>query len=73
MRLKNLEDVLAQRAEIEAGWKELGRAREAEAGWNSRLLSHSQLQDRLNGVQRAVDQRTRGPPGGAAPAAGAGG
>ena len=55
-RLKTLEDVLAQAAEIEAGWKELGSAREAEAGWNSRLLSHSQLQDRLNGVQRAVDQ-----------------
>ncbi len=55
-RLKMLEDVLAQRAEIEAGWKQLGIAREAEAGWNNRLLAHSQLQAKLNGAQRAVDQ-----------------
>ena len=55
-RRKSLEDVLAQRAEIEAGWEQLGAAREAEAGWNSRLLSYSQLQDRLNASQRAVDQ-----------------
>lgn len=55
-RLKALEDVLAQRAEIEAGWQQLGSAREAEARWNSRLVSHSQLQDKLNAAQRAVDQ-----------------
>ena len=50
-RLKQFETVLEEKAEIEAGWAALQAAREAEAGWNARLLRHSKLQE---SVSRAV-------------------
>ena len=55
-RLAGLEAVLAQKAEIEAGWNALQAARREDDAWNTRLLRHTQLRDRRNRVQMAVDQ-----------------
>lgn len=55
-RLQGLEATVAQRDEIEAGWRQLEQVRAAEAGWNDRLRRHSELQARVAGAQRAVDQ-----------------
>jgi len=55
-RLRTLETTVAQRDEIEAGWRELEAVRAAEAGWNERLRRYSELQARVTRAQRAVDQ-----------------
>jgi len=55
-RLAQIEKVLAERDEIEAGWAALQSAREDDAAWNGRLLRHTQTQERLNGARLAVDQ-----------------
>lgn len=54
-RVQAIEAVLAQRAEIEAGWAALTDARRRDAAWNERLLAHTRLQERLGQAQRAVD------------------
>lgn len=51
----SVEAVLAQRAEIEAGWAALTEARRGDAAWSERLLAHTRLQERLAQAQRAVD------------------
>jgi exonuclease SbcC len=56
IRLANVEAVVAQREEIEAGWAALQSARRDEAAWNVRLFQSSQLQERLSRAQWAVDQ-----------------
>lgn len=55
-KLANLETILAQRAEIEAGWQALQKARAEEAAWGERLHRHSELQARLAHAQSRVDQ-----------------
>ena len=59
-RLTEYEGVLEQRAEIEAGWAALGRAREQDAEWNARLLQHTGLQEQLNRVRLAIGQTRSG-------------
>ncbi len=54
-RIQTIETVLAQQAEIEAGWAALIDARQADAAWNDRLLAYTRLQERLAQAQRAVD------------------
>ncbi len=53
--LARAQAVLAQRAEIEAGWQALEAARAADVGWGKRLQQHSLLQERLAQAQRRVD------------------
>ncbi len=48
-RLAQIEAVLAQRDEIEAGWAALPAARADDSAWNARLLRHTQLQEQVNG------------------------
>ena len=55
-RQGQFEAVLAQREEIEAGWAALGAARAGDAAWNTRLLRHTQLAERVNRARLAVDQ-----------------
>lgn len=55
-RLAQFDAVLAQRAEIEAGWAALQDARRADAAWNGRLLRHTQLSEHLGRARSAVDQ-----------------
>ena len=55
-QLGQFEAVLAQRAEIEAGWAALGAARADDAAWNTRLLRHTQLAERVSRARLAVDQ-----------------
>lgn len=54
-RLRAIERTLAQRDEIEAGWRELQVARAAEADWGERLRRHSALREKLSHAQRAID------------------
>jgi len=56
VRLAQFDAVLAQRAEIEAGWAALSRARAEDATWNTRLLRHTQANERVNRVRQVVDQ-----------------
>ena len=56
VRLAQFDAVLAQRAEIEAGWAALSTARADDAAWNARLLRHTQLSERVNRARLAVDQ-----------------
>ncbi len=56
MRLGQIEAVLAQRAEIEAGWAALQQARADDAAWNARLLRHTRLQEQVHRGQLAVSQ-----------------
>jgi DNA repair protein SbcC/Rad50 len=56
VRLAQFDAVLAQRAEIEAGWAALSAARAEDAEWNARLLRHTQLSERVNRARLAVDQ-----------------
>ena len=56
MRLAQFDAVLAQRAEIEAGWAALSAARAEDAEWNARLLRHTQASERVNRARLAVDQ-----------------
>ncbi len=53
-RLADLEKLLAQRDEIEAGWRALLAARHADAEWGERLQQHSQLQERQAHAQRRM-------------------
>jgi DNA repair protein SbcC/Rad50 len=55
-RLNEFMAVLAQRAEIEAGWEALKAARQEEAGWNTRLIHHTALQEGLSKARLAVHQ-----------------
>lgn len=55
-RLAQFEAVLAQRAEIEAGWAELQQARAEDAAWNASLLRHTQVSEQLSRARLAVDQ-----------------
>jgi exonuclease SbcC len=55
-RLAQLEAILAQRQEIEAGWAGLQAARGEDAAWNARLLRHTQLSETVNLARLAVDQ-----------------
>lgn len=55
-RLAQLGALLVQKAEIEAGWANLQAARAEDAGWNARLLGHTQVSDRLNGVRLMISQ-----------------
>ena len=56
VRLAQFDAVLAQRAEIEAGWAALARRRAEDAEWNARLLRHTQASERVNRARLAVDQ-----------------
>ena len=56
VRLAQFDAVLAQRAEIEAGWAALSATRAEDAAWNARLLRHTQLSERVNRARLAVDQ-----------------
>jgi DNA repair protein SbcC/Rad50 len=56
VRLAQFDAVLAQRAEIEAGWAALCAARAEDAEWNGRLLRHTQTSERVNRARLAVDQ-----------------
>ena len=56
VRLAQFDAVLAQRAEIEAGWAALSAARAEDAEWNARLLRHTQASERVNRARLAVDQ-----------------
>ena len=56
VRLAQFDAVLAQRAEIEAGWAALSAARAEDAEWNARLLRHTQSSERVNRARLAVDQ-----------------
>ncbi len=56
VRQAQFEAVLAQRAEIEAGWAALSAARAEDAAWNARLLRHTQASERVNRARLAVDQ-----------------
>jgi len=53
-RLAQIEAVLGQRDEIEAGWAALQRARADDSAWNARLLRHTQLQEQVNRARLAV-------------------
>jgi len=53
-RLVQIEALLAQRGEIEAGWAALQQARADEAAWNDRLLRHTQLQEEIQRVRSAI-------------------
>jgi len=55
-RLGQVEALLAQRGEIEAGWAALQRARADDAAWNARLLRHTHLQEQLHRARLAVSQ-----------------
>ena len=55
-RLAQIEAVLSQRDEIEAGWAALQRARADDSAWNARLLRHTQLQEQVNRAKLAVGQ-----------------
>ncbi len=55
-RLEGYESIVAQRAEIEAGWAALEQARQEDGDWNARLLRSSQLQERLGPLRLAVEQ-----------------
>ena len=55
-RQGQFEAMLAQREEIEAGWAALGAARAGDATWNTRLLRHTQLAERVNRARLAMDQ-----------------
>ena len=54
--LETIEQVIAQREVIEAGWRDLQAARAAETDWNERLRLHGALREKLNQAQRAIDQ-----------------
>jgi exonuclease SbcC len=56
VRLAQFDAVLAQRAEIEAGWAAFSTARAEDAAWNARLLRHTQASERVNRARLAVDQ-----------------
>ena len=55
-RLAQIEAVLSQRDEIEAGWAALQRARADDSAWNARLLRHTQFQEQVNRAKLAVGQ-----------------
>ena len=55
-RLGQIETVLAQRGEIEAGWAALLQARADDAAWNARLLRHTHLQEQFHQARLAVSQ-----------------
>ncbi len=55
-RLDQIEAVLAQRGEIEAGWAALQQARSADAAWNARLLQATRLQTEMQRQQLAITQ-----------------
>jgi DNA repair protein SbcC/Rad50 len=59
-RLQNFETVLAQREEIEQGWARLQQARADDAGYNARLLKHSQFQEKVSRIERAIDAARAG-------------
>jgi exonuclease SbcC len=59
-RLAQIEAVLSQRAEIEAGWVALQRARSDDASWNAHLLRHTQLQEQINRARLAVGEMRLG-------------
>jgi DNA repair protein SbcC/Rad50 len=54
-RLALYERALAERPQVEEGYAELLRAREAEAAWNERLAQVVRLQEQQRDLERAVD------------------
>ncbi|MCX7707030.1 MAG: SMC family ATPase, partial [Anaerolineae bacterium] len=55
-RLDQFRTVIAQRAEIEAGWDALQQARAADAAWNERLRRHTALVEAGGPVRLAIQQ-----------------
>ena len=55
-RLAQIEAVLAQRNEIEAGWAALQAARADDAAWNARLLRYTRLQEEIQHARLTVEE-----------------
>ncbi|MGQ9490844.1 MAG: AAA family ATPase [Anaerolineae bacterium] len=55
-RLAQFQAMIARRAEIEAGWEALQRARAADAAWNERLQRHTALVEAAGRVRLAIQQ-----------------
>ncbi len=55
-RLDQFQQVIARRAEIEAGWESLQRARAAEGDWSQRLRRHTALVEARGRARLAIQQ-----------------